>query len=393
MGKNNKTLLILGGYGNVGRPLAQCLLQETDVCLVLAGRNREKAEETAIYYNRLFDGNRVEARYADASDMVSLKKAFEGIDLVIVASSTVQFTREVAATALASGIDYMDVQYATEKLRVLKALSNEIKKAGRCFITEGGFHPGLPAALIHSIAQQFDCLKTAHVGSVIKLDWANLVVADSTVYELVEEMNAFQAIFFTDGQWKTAQLFGMTDSMTMDFGREFGTQDCMPMFLEEMRCIPESYPSLKETGFFVGGFNWFVDWLILPLAVILPKISRGTLRPLGKVMAWGLRTFSKPPYGTVLKVEASGEKNDKVKTMDVTLYHQDAYMLTAIPTAACLLQYLSGCIAKPGLWMQANVVEPNQLLKDMARMGIDIQVCGSTLDEIYEDRGQVHLNS
>ncbi|MEW6698667.1 MAG: hypothetical protein ACOY9Y_08880 [Bacillota bacterium] len=55
---NNRTFLMLGGYGTTGRLLARLLLQETDVRLVLAGRGAEKAEGAALEFNRLFEGNR-----------------------------------------------------------------------------------------------------------------------------------------------------------------------------------------------------------------------------------------------------------------------------------------------------------------------------------------------
>jgi saccharopine dehydrogenase (NAD+, L-lysine-forming) len=372
---DSRTFLILGGYGNVGRLLAQLLLQETDVRLVLAGRTSEKAEAAASHFNSLFEGNRVGARYADASDVASLKQVLKGVDLVVVASSTSKFVKEVAMAALETGVDYLDVQYSTEKNAVLESLSGEIEKAGRCFITDGGFHPGLPAALVRYVAQYFDRLEIAKVGSVIKLDWSSWTMTDSTVYEFLEEMNDFEALFFKNGQWKKIRMLGMMDYISMDFGREFGKQYCVPMFLEEMRSIPEMYPSLKETGFFVGGFNWFVDWLVLPLAIITLRIwPQRALKPMGKLMKWGLHTFSKPPYGTMLKVEAQGEKDGEAKVIDVAVYHEDGYMFTAIPVAACLLQYLDGSIKNPGLWRQANIVETNRLLKDMERMGVAVQI-------------------
>ena len=73
-------------------------------------------------------------------------------------------------------------------------------------------------------------------------------------------------------------------------------------------------------------------------------------------------------------MEAHGQKEGKAKTMEVTLYHQDAYMFTTIPVAGCLLQYLDGSIRKAGLWTQANIVEPNRLMNDMERMGVHIQI-------------------
>ena len=60
----------------------------------------------------------------------------------------------------------------------------------------------------------------------------------------------------------------MVKPPSFDFGREFGRQYAVPMFLEEMRAIPELYPGIKETGFLVGGFNWFVDWFISPIIMV-----------------------------------------------------------------------------------------------------------------------------
>jgi saccharopine dehydrogenase (NAD+, L-lysine-forming) len=369
-----KTILILGGYGNTGRPLSRLLLQETDARLVLAGRNIEKAKQLAVEFNQAFAGNRVKGVYADAANITSLRQAFKGIDFVVVASSTAQYTKEVATVALEAGVDYLDVQYSSEKVALLMSMAEEIKRAGRCFITEGGFHPGLPAALVRYVAQYFDRLEKARVGSVIKVDWKGLDIEDSTVYELLEELNDFETMTFKDGKWKKVSMLGMADYISMDFGGAFKKQYCVPMMLEEMRALPDLYPSLKETGFFVGSFNWFVDWIIMPIALVAVKLwPQKAIKPMAKWMHWGLRTFTAPPYGTLLKVEASGEKDGKGKKMEVVISHPDGYLFTAIPVAACLLQYLDGSIDKPGLWLQAHIVEPTRLMKDMQHMGIAMQ--------------------
>jgi saccharopine dehydrogenase (NAD+, L-lysine-forming) len=113
----------------------------------------------------------------------------------------------------------------------------------------------------------------------------------------------------------------------------------------------------------------------MPLAMIALRLwPQGALKPMGKLMRWGVNTFSKPPFGTMLKLEARGEKDGKPKALDVTIYHQDGYVFTAIPVAACLLQYLDGSIKQSGLWTQANIVEPERLMKDMERMGVEVQI-------------------
>jgi len=371
---NDKTILILGGYGNTGQLIAQLLLQETDLRLILAGRSEEKAQSVAAHLNSSFPGKRAIGIRVDASDTASMKRALQGIDLVLVASSTARYARETAIAALEAGIDYLDIQYSTQKINALKSISTEIEKAGLCFITDGGFHPGLPAALVRYAALSFDRLEKANIGSVIKVDWSQLNMPDETVHELIEELNDFVPLKYKDGQWVKVKMLGMGDFLTMDFGGEFGRQYCAPMFLEEMRLIPELIPSIQETGFFVGGFNWFVDWLVMPIATASLKMwPKKALKPMGKLMKWGLIKFSKPPYGTMLKLEARGEKSGQQKSLELILSHADGYVLTAIPVVACLLQYMDGSVQKPGLWTQANIVEPVRFFQDMKRMGVEIK--------------------
>lgn len=369
------TIFILGGYGNTGRALAEILLKETSSHMILAGRDGERARRAAHAWNARFPGERVRGLTADAADPDRLHDALAEAGLLVVASSTAQYAQQVASVALDAGVDYLDPQYSREKLQILKAISPAIEAAGCCFITEGGFHPGLPAALVRYAGQRFERLLSARVGSVIKIDWAALDLSEATLEEFTAEFMDYQALHFHEGRWQRVGWLAMMKPSTMLFSHGFGRQYCLPMFLEEMCPLPEMYPHLEQTGFYVGGFNWFVDWLVMPLGMVLLKLwPKRAVKPMSSVLNWGLRRFSRPPYGTLLKLEARGAMEGSQCEMDLTVYHEDAYILTAAPMAACILQLLDGSIRKPGLWLQGLIVEPARLLRDLQRMGVEVAI-------------------
>jgi saccharopine dehydrogenase (NAD+, L-lysine-forming) len=76
----------------------------------------------------------------------------------------------------------------------------------------------------------------------------------------------------------------------------------------------------------------------------------------------------------MLKLEAHGKQDGWPQTMAMTLYHDDGYVLTAVPVVATLLQLIDGSARQPGLHYQAHIVQPGRLIKDMARMGIEIHI-------------------
>ena len=369
---SKKRLLILGGYGNTGYPLANLLLKYSDAHLILAGRSLEKAEAAAMKLNGKDKKPRVESLRLDAADPYALRHAFKGIDMVVVASSTAKYTDTIANEALKVGIDYFDVVFSNEKYKVLKKFGERIKKAGLCFITDGGFHPGLPALMVRHLAAEFDRLTRARIGSVIQMDWRELDLSDATAIEMIEEFRGIEMKCYRNGHWVKPGLKG-PEYIRMDFGEPFGRRSCVSMYLEEMGILPTLYPDLKDTGFYVGSFNWFVDYVVMmllfPLLWLFPKLG---VKPMGKLMLWGLKRFSKPPFGTLLRCEVQGEKDGKPLSLALTISHPDGYFFTAAPAAACLLQYLEGSIRKPGLHTQAILSRPHHLMKDLKKMGISI---------------------
>ncbi len=366
-----KNIFILGGSGNTGEKIAQLLVQHTDVHIVLAARNEDKLRQSA---EKLSQPDKVSWKTVDASNKDMLLNAFDGMDMVVSAASTAQFTENIARACLDAGCDYLDVQYSNKKVSILKSMKSDIESSGLCFISEAGFHPGLPAALVRYAETQMDELESAITAGVISSDWSNYSVTEATKVELIQELTDYELLFLKNGCWEKPGFWSMRDFPTIDFGEPAGKKMCVPMFFEELRNLPKQIPSLKNTGFYIAGFGWFVDFLVMPFVMLMLKLfPRKMVKPMGSLFVWAWRVSSKPPYYTILKMEANGKKDGKESKIAVTLKHKDAYWFTVIPVMACLLQYFDGTIYKPGLHWMGQVVEPVRLMEDMERMGIEIR--------------------
>jgi len=361
-------ILILGGYGYTGTLLARHLLEQTAVEMVLAGRSHDRAQQLAGELNAAFPGERVTARTVDAADGPALGRALADVDFLLVAAPTTQHAATVVRAALYAGVDYLDVQLDAGKLAVLRAHAPEIEQAGRCFITEAGFHPGLPAAMVRYAATQLDTLETAVVGGFLNM--GRSMPYSEAVDELMETFRHYQAQVYADGAWTEPAAYR---TRTIDFGPAIGARNCVSMYFEELGDLPRLLPGLREAGFYMAGSHWLTDWVVTPLVMLGLKIpSRRLTRRLGKVTWWSMQHFARPPFVVALQVEATGTRAGQPTRVVAALSHPDGYELTAIPVVACLQQYLDGTARRPGLWLMGQLVEPVRLFEDMAAMGVTV---------------------
>jgi hypothetical protein len=365
-----KTILVLGGYGGAGSAISRAILKNTGADLIVAGRRDEKARALAEKLNREFSGNRASWAFADASDPQTLAVPFGRADLVIVAATTTSFVETTAKAAIEAGADYLDIHYPQEVAPVHRSLAPEIERAGLAFVTQAGFFPGLPSVFVRRAASFFSNYRKAAASVAMKTDFD----PGGAVLEFVDTLGDYSAEVFKGGEWRRA---GYRDVRKVDFGPTLGKKTCYPTTLAEMSDLPKRF-GIEELAAYVAGLNWFVDYVVTPLAFALGKVKSGLARnQLAELMVWGSKRFSTPGEAVAFVLEADGEKDGKDLSVRMTARHDDVYEFTAMPVAAFLVQYLDGSLKKPGLWMMGQVVDPVRFVEDLERMGakVEVEVC------------------
>ncbi|MEO1257770.1 MAG: SDR family NAD(P)-dependent oxidoreductase [Bacteroidota bacterium] len=370
------TILILGGYGNAGSHIAKLLLHHTDASIIIAGRNKKKAEKKVEELKKKNSG-RVGACPLDVADKNQLKAVFQKCDLAIIAAATIPHVETIIKTAIETGTDYLDTQLSfPEKINVLKKYKETYSEKNRTIIADGGFHPGVPAAMVQYAATHFDQLKKANISSYLGIKWNKFNVSPNTLEEFTHEIKNFDPTVFRNKKWEKIP-FRNIGNFQFDFAGDIGRRNCVPLFLHELETLPEKIPSLEETGFFIAGFNWVTDNIVTPIAMVGAHLNISWLsQRIGRFYFWSAGTFSKPPYVSVLQMEATGIKNNKESFLKIILSHEDAYFFTAAPVVACVRQYLK-YEHEPGFYYQANFADATAFLQDIAKMGVNVRIAKS----------------
>jgi saccharopine dehydrogenase (NAD+, L-lysine-forming) len=180
--------------------------------------------------------------------------------------------------------------------------------------------------------------------------------------EVVKIARNPQADVLRDGRWRKS---GWRDTAVFDFGAGFGRRRCYPLEMLEMR-EAANLLGLKQGALYVSGVNWFVDGVVFPLIMGLGAVKGGVLeRPLARLLAWGANTFTRTPPGVVVLAEGDGAT--------IRIEHEDPARLAAMCVCACVRQWMSGKLRRPGVLLAGLATDSAALLEDLARFGAAVR--------------------
>jgi len=366
-------ILLLGGYGEAGKALGSLLVNQLGAEVFVAGRNFERAKEVATSLNDSSEPALAKPYELDASDLAAFRDALDGVDFFVHAGPALdpETTRGMAKRVIEAGAHWIDLHFDQRETTLLKEFDEQVRDAELCFAMQSGFHPGLPATMVRWAAGHMDVIEEALVYSFLRPRGG--IPYTSGVDELVAMFADYRAKLFLDGEWKEVKGSSTKALRKFKFDFGLGSSSCFAMNLEEMEGLPEMYPSLKTTGFYIGGGDFVTNWIVSPLMMgglkVLPGISHSRW---GKLYSWSTRTFSRSPFGTCVQLAAKGIHQGEEATLGLSIVNDDAYMLTAIPAAATIAQILDGTVCKPGVHYAAHIPEPVRMMADMEILGAEV---------------------
>jgi len=356
-----KTIGILGGSGEAGHIIAELLAEREDLTLILMGRDASKFPTE--------NHPRMSTRVVDALVPDDLRVTLGDIDLLIVAAPLLDHIQQVAQVALETKTHWLDLLMDTPaKIEAMKQLGPQFEKAKLQLISGTGIHPGLPAALIRAVTKKIDSPIGAQVAMMMSVDWRKYSFTKETAEEASREISMMKSAGWVEGKYQSFSWVNPQAVRRVDFGSPFGKREAFMMELEEIKAIRETLPELKEAAMLMAGTHFFVDYVVLPLCMLLLKFGRRERAQ--KLFWWGWTSFQKAPYGTVLIADAWDSGEEMVR---LTVAHKDGYWLTAAVAAASANQFIDSPQEFLGYHQSASIVDEAKLLADLEEYGARVK--------------------
>jgi hypothetical protein len=352
---------VLGATGRAGRMISLSLVEHSGHDVVLIGRDKnrlEKLQKEIGSVSTFFPAFTV----VSIDNQLSLNIAFKDIDMLVIAISSVESLPNVIDAALESKTDCFDILLCSDRKRIiLTSYQNRIYEAGIIYITDGGYHPGLPAAMARLAEWVSPSLSTINIYSSFGVDWGDKLFSEQEKIMFLKDVLSTKMCFLEEGQWRTGMKI-------MNFHLNGKTQDFFPVDLDEIRELILYVPTLINAGFFIAGFGRFIDYIMMPIFVLLVKISPRSIGIIARLFALTLKMLCRNENYALLHLSAEGPHEE----VEMTVSYGDAYGLTALPVVAFLNQYNNNERKNPGIYRQVFYVYPVEFIDDLQRMGVFI---------------------
>jgi saccharopine dehydrogenase (NAD+, L-lysine-forming) len=339
-------ILIVGGYGEVGRRLAAQLEAARPDRVIVAGRHPEQSSG-------------VRARKIDVDDTASIEAALDGVSVVVACVR--QREPHLLRAAVRRGIAYTSIAPPWIPWSATELLRAEAKRTGARIILAAGVEPGITSVLVRAAADRLGQVDTVETALLLAL--GDAYGADSMAFIFEEVSQPYSVV--VDGQERPTNAFEW--SKLVPFPAPVGLRRAYTMpFRDQLY-----YPATVGAKTAVARIALDPPWLASALAALLRVGLRRVLRRGGaRGAVHGIieelrgRYSGRDHYALVVDVRGGG------RTIRSTLVGRQQAEATAVGVGAITEALWSREVEAPGVWLAEQVIAPGPFLARLAARGI-----------------------
>lgn len=258
------TIIILGGYGNFGKRIAEVLSKDRTLKIIIAGRSIHLAKELVSNLEKENPKAKITALELDwrKEDFAEKLKGSQSKILIHVAGPFQKQDYFVAKTCISLGIHYIDLSDAREFVVNITELDEAAKAKELCVISGASSVPGLSSAVVDAYVGRFGALREIDFG----ISPGNKVERGHATIAAILEYVGKPFYRLENNQWKT--VFGWQNCHKQYYGDNVGMRWHANVDIPDLELFPRRYPTVKTVVFHAGleisllhWIMWKMSWL------------------------------------------------------------------------------------------------------------------------------------
>jgi len=339
-------ILVVGGYGYVGRTISTILANHFPGRVIAAGRDIRKAENLSEETSGKVLPLALDVFGPDAD----LEKALESVSLVIMCLD--QPDTRIVEQIIRRGIDYIDITASSNFLASLEKFNGLAKESGSSVVLSVGLEPGLTNLLVADAANVLDDVH--HIDIFVMLGMGD-AHGDAAIRWTLENIDA-EFMVLEKGTEKSVRSFedakrtklpgiGERTAYRFDFPdqhslpKTLGVDSVSSRLCFDLESVTNTFAMLKMMG---------------ALRILSRKRTRDFAVKLLKTLRFGSDQF-------VLKVEASGRKKGEDMRIDTAIRGAgEAHQTGLVAAEVAHRLYSDGCPA--GVFHIEQLFEPQEFI-------------------------------
>ena len=258
--------LILGGYGNFGSYICKALCKDSDIHLLIAGRNMAKARRFVSELG-LPEAQAVQLD-ANGSDLARQLRALQVNVLVHTAGPFQGQNYHVAQACLDAGCHYIDLADGRDFVVGIRQLDAQAAEAGVLVTSGASSVPALSSAVVERFLPEFSQLKSIRHAIASGAKTPGLATMRAVLGYCGKPFSRWES-----GGWK--RVYGWQDLHRRHYPDPIGSRWLGSCDVPDLALFPERYQGVENVTFHAGlgiplshlstwALSWLVRWKLIP---------------------------------------------------------------------------------------------------------------------------------
>ena len=350
-----RDILIVGGYGTVGRRSAADLAPDYPGRIVVAVRSLEKATQLAAEL-----GQSVHARRADVDDPASIEAALDSVGVVV--SCIDQREPHLLRTAIGHGLAYTDITPHLMQRRPTQAMKAEAARTGARILLGAGIAPGISNMLARLGADRVGAVESVVSNTLLSV---GDVYGPASRSYIMEEI-ALPYSVLMDGRQQPARAF--VGAGRVSFPRPIGWRTAYLFPFSDQVFFPETLGARSSFARLTLNPAWLGGLMSALVRLGVPALMRrraGAQERFNRLMGWLQGKYASLDWYSVV-MEVRGARG----FVRASVIGRVQAAGTAIGAAALTRALAEGEVERPGIFFAEQVVPPGPFFERLATRGL-----------------------